>query len=133
MKRRPPIYLRTVMLLPYTTLCQSVSELLNVAQGRRDYAQSAFVTGVRTWRPHRGCAYERFTPDGPVALLPKGDEVNRCSLVWTTPAEQVETRMTWRDDVFIAHAEATFGERLGEFKELGRRQAHPLARVMSGQ
>src|SRR3546814_9135302 len=41
--------------------------------------------------------------------------------------------MTWRDDVFIAHAEATFGERLGEFKELGRRQAHPLARVMSGQ
>src|SRR3546814_13011922 len=79
-------------------------------------------------RPHRGCAYERFTPDGPIALLPKGDEVNRCSLVWTTPAEQVETRMTWRDDVFIAHAEATFGERLGEFKELGRRQAHPLAR-----
>src|SRR3546814_9444632 len=60
---------------------------------------SAIVTAVRTRRPHRGCAYERFTPDGPIALLPKGDEVNRCSLVWTTPAEQVETRMTWRDDV----------------------------------
>src|SRR3546814_20036813 len=66
-----------------------VRELLNVTHERRDYAQSAIVTAVRTRRPHRGCAYERFTPDGPIALLPKGDEVNCCSLVWTTPAEQI--------------------------------------------
>lgn len=110
-----------------------VRELLNVTHARRDYAQSAIVTAVRTRRPHRGCAYERFTPDGPIALLPKGQEPNRCSLVWTTPATEVDARMAWRDDVFIAHAEAAFGERLGEFVELGRRQAYPLARVMSDQ
>ncbi|NGY04609.1 2-octaprenyl-6-methoxyphenyl hydroxylase [Solimonas terrae] len=110
-----------------------VRELLAVGSERRDYAQSAIVTAVRTRRPHRGCAYERFTPDGPIALLPKGREPNRCSLVWTTPAAEVDARMAWRDDVFIAHAEAAFGERLGEFVELGRRQAHPLARVMSDQ
>lgn len=110
-----------------------VRELLNVAHERRDYEQSAIVTAVRTRRAHRGCAYERFTPDGPIALLPKGAEAHRCSLVWTTPADQLETRMGWRDDEFIAHAEAAFGERLGAFTELGRRQSHPLARVMSGQ
>lgn len=110
-----------------------VRELLNVAHERRDYEQSAIVTAVRTLRAHRGCAYERFTPDGPIALLPKGSEANRCSLVWTTPADQLETRMAWRDDEFIAHAEAAFGERLGAFTELGHRQSHPLVRVMSGQ
>lgn len=110
-----------------------VRELLNVAHERRDYEQSAIVTAVRTRRPHRACAYERFTPDGPIALLPKGSETNRCSLVWTTPAAQLDARMGWSDDEFIAHAEAAFGERLGAFIELGRRQAHPLARVMSDQ
>src|SRR3546814_19638966 len=38
-----------------------VRELLNVTHERRDYAQSAIVTAVRTRRPHRGCAYERIT------------------------------------------------------------------------
>ncbi len=106
---------------------------LGLAAERRDYGQSAIVTAVRSARPHRGCAYERFTPEGPIALLPKPWEAaeNLCSLVWTTPTEQVETRLNWSDETFIGHAQETFGERLGRFSTLGQRQAYPLVRVMS--
>ncbi|MGH8446846.1 MAG: 2-octaprenyl-6-methoxyphenyl hydroxylase [Solimonas sp.] len=114
-----------------------VRELLGIGSERRDYEQSAIVTAVRSRRPHRGCAYERFTPDGPIALLPKngGDDqqAKTCSLVWTTPANEVARRMAWSDAEFIVHAEAAFGERLGAFAEPGRRQAHPLSRVLSEQ
>lgn len=106
---------------------------LGIDAERRDYAQSAIVTAVRSMRAHRGCAYERFTPDGPIALLPKPWEAaeNCCSLIWTTPADQVGRRMGWSDAEFIEHAQAAFGERLGRFSTLGRRQAHPLSRVLS--
>lgn len=109
----------------------AVRAQLGIAAERRDYAQSAIVSAVRVSRPHAGCAYERFTADGPIALLPKPGDA--CSLVWTTPAEQVEQRLAWSDEQFIAQAEETFGERLGRFTAVGRRQAWPLARVMSEQ
>lgn len=101
----------------------------------RDYAQSAIVTAVRSARPHRGCAYERFTPDGPIALLPKPWEAeeNACSLVWTTPQARLDQRMQCSDADFLAAAQQAFGERLGRFTELGRRQAFPLSRVMAAE
>lgn len=108
-----------------------VRELLAIGSAQRDYEQSAIVTAVRTQRPHRGCAYERFTPDGPIALLPKTADPNTCSLVWTTPAAEVDARLAADDPSFIALAQDAFGERLGRFLELGRRQAHPLQRVLS--
>ncbi|MDD3765371.1 MAG: 2-octaprenyl-6-methoxyphenyl hydroxylase [Nevskiales bacterium] len=112
-----------------------VRHLLGVDAERRDYEQSAIVTAVKVSRPHRGCAYERFTDEGPIALLPKypqgGDRI--CSLVWTTPAARVQSRLNDSDAAFIAQAEDAFGERLGRFLELGARNAWQLARVMSDQ
>ncbi len=110
-------------------------ERLGIGAQRRDYAQSAIVTAVRTARPHRGCAYERFTPDGPIALLPKpwAQEDRTCSLVWTTPAAQLDARMAADDAQFLGLAQDAFGERLGRFVELGARQAWPLQRVVSAQ
>ncbi|MFA5938604.1 MAG: 2-octaprenyl-6-methoxyphenyl hydroxylase [Sinimarinibacterium sp.] len=108
---------------------------LGIDAESRDYAQSAIVTAVRSARPHRGCAYERFTPEGPIALLPKPWEAeeNACSLVWTTPQAQLEQRMHSSDAEFLSAAQQAFGERLGRFTELGRRQAYPLSRVMAAE
>lgn len=108
---------------------------LGIDAQTRDYAQSAIVTAVRSARPHRGCAYERFTPDGPIALLPKpwAAEENACSLVWTTPQAQLESRLQCSDADFLAAAQQAFGERLGRFTELGKRQAFPLSRVMAAE
>jgi 2-octaprenyl-6-methoxyphenol hydroxylase len=106
-------------------------KLLSITAQTHDYQQSAIVTATRPTRAHQGVAYERFTPGGPIAVLPKPD--NACSLVWTVPGERVEQMLAWSDAEFLAAAQETFGERLGLFRELGRRNAHPLTRVMSDQ
>ena len=107
----------------------AVRDLLGIAAERRDYAQHAIVSAVRLSRPHQGVAYERFTPDGPIAVIPKPD--GAASLVWTLPDEQVEARLALSDAAYLALAQDCFGGRLGRFTELGRRWSHPLARVLS--
>jgi 2-octaprenyl-6-methoxyphenol hydroxylase len=88
-----------------------------------DYGQSALTARVRTTQPHRNTAYERFTSDGPLALLPFGAEM---ALVWTLPParaqvlEQIDTKM------FLAALREAFGGRLGEFTAVTQRASYPL-------
>ena len=105
--------------------------LLGIGAETRDYGQHAIVTAVRPARAHAGCAYERFTPDGPIALLPKPE--GACSLVWTVPSERVQMMLGWDEEKFMDEAQQAFGERLGVFKALGRRSAYPLSRVLNEQ
>jgi len=107
----------------------AVRELLGITAARRDYAQHAIVSAVRLSRPHLGVAYERFTPDGPIALIPKPDDA--ASLVWTTPDACIESRLALDDAAYLAQAQDCFGGRLGRFTALGRRWSYPLSRVLS--
>jgi 2-octaprenyl-6-methoxyphenol hydroxylase len=94
----------------------------------KDYGQSAIICTVQTELPHKGRAYERFTPAGPMALLPLGDDY---ALVWTTPADQVETRMQWDDSAFLSALQQAFGDRQGRFLGAGSRSVFPLRLVTS--
>ncbi|MBL6749901.1 MAG: 2-octaprenyl-6-methoxyphenyl hydroxylase [Nevskia sp.] len=107
----------------------SVRRLLGIGAERRDYGQQAIVSAVRLARPHRGVAYERFTPQGPVALIPKPGDT--ASLVWSVPQEQAARLLALDDAGYLAAVQQAFGGRLGNFLALGRRWAFPLARVMS--
>lgn len=107
----------------------SIRTLLGIAAEHRDYRQHAIVSAVRLSRPHQGVAYERFTPDGPMALIPKPDDA--ASLVWTVPSDQADAMIGWSDDQYLAAAQAVFGGRLGRFTALGARRAWPLSRVVS--
>jgi 2-octaprenyl-6-methoxyphenol hydroxylase len=89
----------------------------------KDYGASAVVCTVRTSRPHANLAYERFTPEGPIALLPLNDDY---ALVWTTPAERVEERLGLDERAFLTRLQAAFGERQGRFLAAGARAAFPL-------
>ena len=109
----------------------ALRQFLSIEMETRDYQQSAIISALRTQRLHAGVAYERFTPGGPFAVLPKSD--NACSLVWTVPSDRVQAMLAWSDAEFLTQAHEMFGERLGRFLELGRRNAHPLTRVMSAQ
>jgi len=95
----------------------------------KDYQQSAVVCWVESERPHAGRAYERFTPEGPIALLPMG---SRYALVWTTPADQVEARLALSERDFLEALYAAFGERQGRFKAAGARTAFPLRMALRG-
>lgn len=127
--------LRTRLVVAADGMHSPLRAAAGIEAAHRDYRQSAIVTAVRAHRGHRGCAYERFTPDGPIAVLPKPWEAaeNLCSLIWTTPADEVEQRLQWSDAEFLEAAQQAFGERLGRFTGLGRRVAHPLHQVVSEQ
>ena len=75
-------------------------------------------------RTQPSIAYERFTPEGPVALLPSGD---RFALVWTVSPEAAQEILALDDTAFLARLHGHFGDRLGKFIETGKRAGFPLA------
>lgn len=95
----------------------------------RDYDQTAVVCEVRTELPHANQAYERFTPEGPAALLPKGD---RYALVWTARQEEAERIAQLADDEFLAALYRHFGGRQGLFLSASPRKTFPLKLAYSG-
>jgi 2-octaprenyl-6-methoxyphenol hydroxylase len=90
----------------------------------RDYEQTAIITTVLPQRFHDNVAYERFTPSGPLALLPL--DGGRCTLVLTQPKDAAQSVMAWSDQEFLAELQRRFGFRLGRFLKVGRRVPYPL-------
>ncbi|HPT49373.1 MAG TPA: FAD-dependent monooxygenase [Accumulibacter sp.] len=88
-----------------------------------DYRQHAVVAEVRPLPAHGRRAWERFTPDGPLALLPLGEDY---SVVFTVPSAKVATLLALDDDAFLAALRAQFGRRI-DFVASGPRAAFPLA------
>ena len=90
----------------------------------RDYGQTAIVARVRTEivRPHT--AWERFTPEGPLALLPFAGE--RLAVVWTVSNREAPALAAAPDERFAAVLGERFGRRLGRFTADGPRAGYPL-------
>lgn len=100
-----------------------------------DYLQSAIIANVSTQKPHNGEAFERFTTQGPIALLPLTG--NRSSLVWTHSTKNgtaaVEAVMAMSDTAFLNELEQAFGFRLGKFTQVGKRSTYPLSLVTANK
>jgi 2-octaprenyl-6-methoxyphenol hydroxylase len=103
----------------------AVRSAFGVAAEVRDYGQTAVITTVLPQRFHDNVAYERFTPSGPLALLPV--EGGRCTLVLTLTTEAAQSALAWSDQEFLAEVQRRFGFRLGRFLKVGRRVAYPLS------
>ncbi|MGC2166301.1 MAG: FAD-dependent monooxygenase [Gallionella sp.] len=89
-----------------------------------DYGQSALITHVTCAAPRAETAFERFTPQGPLALLPYKDGYE---LVWTAPHQRAQEMLQWDDAEFLLQLHAQFGDRVGEFKSAGTRACFPLS------
>jgi 2-octaprenylphenol hydroxylase len=89
-----------------------------------DYEQRAVVCNLRCQLPHGETAWQRFLPQGPIALLPLAD--GRVSIVWSTTPERAAQLLEMDDESFrAAVAEASDGC-LGEMLDAGPRAAFPL-------
>jgi 2-octaprenyl-6-methoxyphenol hydroxylase len=88
-----------------------------------DYRQSAVTAFVSTELAHQNTAYERFTDQGPIALLPFDA---RYALVWTVDAAQADSLMQSTPLEFLARLQERFGERLGRFTEVSQHAVHHL-------
>ena len=102
-----------------------VRELIGGTVDIEPYQQTAIVANVTPQKPHENQAFERFTANGPIALLPLTE--NRCSLVWTHRPEDVDNTLQLSDDAFLQALQQAFGYRLGRFVKTGKRSAFPLA------
>lgn len=100
------------------------SQLLKLGQQKKDYQQYAITANVLTSAPHQHWAYERFTANGPIALLPMSQ--NRSGLVWTVQPHEVEPLLRCSPQRFLQQLQAAFGYRLGRFTRVGERQSFPL-------
>jgi 2-octaprenyl-6-methoxyphenol hydroxylase len=98
--------------------------IASIARQRHDYRQCAVVGEVWLDHPHGGVAYERFTADGPVALLPERDHY---ALVWTCAPDEASRLLQLPDDAFLGELSAHFGARVRRFVRVAERRAFPLA------
>lgn len=97
------------------------------------YEQTALVANIRFSLPHGGCAFERFCPEGPMALLPRGQSAQGRvgALVWTFPSEQQAAISELSDNAVLTRLQSAFGHRLGRFEAIGERQFYPLRLVVA--
>jgi 2-octaprenyl-3-methyl-6-methoxy-1,4-benzoquinol hydroxylase/2-octaprenylphenol hydroxylase len=90
----------------------------------RDYHQRAVVAHVATERPHEATAWQRFTREGPIALLPLAD--GRSSIVWSLPETRAREVLAFDDDGFCTAAGLASDFRLGRITATTPRASFPL-------
>jgi len=95
----------------------------------RDFDQAALLATVRARRPGAGVAFERFTDEGPLALLPL-PETDRWSVVWCSRPDLARRRAALSPDAFCTELHMRFGPWLGAFELCDSPQVAPLQRRM---
>lgn len=137
-----PKQLTATMLVACDGRDSTVRQLLGIATKTYDYQQSAIVGVVQTDKPHQHVAIERFSPAGPLAVLPLTDKDGdgndpeqagyRRSVVWVCPKGE-EQQYLDDEALFLATLQKAFGQRAGKFVKAGRRGAYPLTRVLANK
>ncbi|MEI8361687.1 MAG: FAD-dependent oxidoreductase [Betaproteobacteria bacterium] len=103
---------------------RSLDALFGLARETKEYGHDALISKVRAELPHHNIAYERFTPNGPMALLPNGER--DFSLVWTGKKEYITPLLALSDAEFLTQFHQQFGDRVGRFLSVEKRMAFPL-------
>jgi 2-octaprenyl-6-methoxyphenol hydroxylase len=102
----------------------SVREMTGITAQKAEYGQRAVIGNLLPEKPLEHRAFERFTPQGPLALLPIADE--RAAFVWTVSESDAERVLALDDATFLAELQDAFGYRLGTLSRVGERAAYPL-------
>ena len=90
----------------------------------KQFNQQAIVANIGLSRTHSHQAFERFTPEGPVALLPM--QGNKMSLIWAMAPQKANQLMEISDRLFLDAVHKVFGYRLGKLTQVGQRVSYPL-------
>ena len=102
----------------------TVREMMGITAERSRYGQRAVIGNLMPEKPINNVAYERFTAQGPLAVLPVAD--GRAGFVWTVSEADADRVMSLDDEAFLAELQDEFGYRLGRFSRVGKRVSYPL-------
>lgn len=102
----------------------SVRDMMGISAETRDYAQRAVIGNLLPEKKIDNRAFERFTPQGPLAVLPLAED--RAGFIWTVAEDDAERVIALDDEAFLAELQEEFGYRLGAFTRVGKRASYPL-------
>ena len=110
-------------------LCQVAvqSDGAGATDVRRDYDQHAVLTTAHATLPRRGWAWERFTSQGPLALLPHPQTPDAYSVVWCSAPDRARELAALDNAAFSRALSEAFGDRLGRLSSQAPRHVFPLA------
>jgi 2-octaprenyl-6-methoxyphenol hydroxylase len=123
-----PVRLRTALLVAADGTQSFARQQLGIGDERHDYGQTLFVSALSSDRAADGTAYERFTEQGPTALLPMGRDYGAICAVANADAARVAAMS---DDAYREYFQQRFGWRAGRFERVGKRSSHPIVRVLA--
>lgn len=103
----------------------AVREMMGITAQTSLYGQRAIIGNLLPEKNMRNRAFERFTAQGPLALLPVAD--GRAAFVWVVAEHHAERVLAMDDATFLAALQKEFGYRLGSFSRVGKRASYPLA------
>jgi len=101
-----------------------VREMMGITAQKSHYGQCAVIGNLLPEKDINNVAYERFTEQGPLAILPVAD--GRAGFVWTVSEDDADRVMALDDEAFLAELQEQFGYRLGAFSKVGKRASYPL-------
>ena len=102
----------------------AVREMMGISVSKHEYGQRAVIGNLLPEKSIDNRAFERFTPQGPLAILPVADA--RAGFVWTVRESDADRVLALDDDAFLVEIQEEFGYRLGKFSRVGKRVAYPL-------
>jgi len=108
-----------------------LNKKLGISTQKNDYQQVGILANLRASSGHRQIAYERFTENGPIALLPLRD--NDYKLVWTVQPKEKEAILAMSDTEFLNAIQREFGDRAGDFEYVGKRISYPMTESKTAQ
>jgi 2-octaprenyl-6-methoxyphenol hydroxylase len=99
----------------------------------KNFSTDVIVANIELARSHKNFAYERFTPKGPLALLPLTNNrmaQHRMSLVWSNTPSEAQKLCAISTQDFIHKLQKEFGYRAGKIVNVGQRSIHKLHQVV---
>ena len=120
--------LRTRLLVGADGTRSFLRTTLGIGAHGHDYGQTLFVCALATDRAADGTAFERFSDDGPVALLPMGRDYGAICAV---PAADAARVAALDDAAYAGYFQQRFGWRAGRVQRVGRRSAHAIASLVA--
>lgn len=109
----------------------TIRQLGGLPAKSKSYNQQAIVANVGLMKAHQQTAYERFTAQGPLALLPL--QQDRMALVWAMDPKKADHMMQLPPTDFLQQLQQAVGYRLGRLVKIGKRVAYPLKQVQMPQ
>ncbi len=119
--------LKTQLLIGADGALSRIKQWGEFANCEWDYEHQAIVATIELEHSHQLTAWQRFRPEGPLALLPlAADNDKTCSIVWSTNDEECQQLLVLDDEAFCQQLGLAFEHRLGKILNVGPRAAFPL-------